>query len=430
MGTSGLHYNASCFGVKRPSRVRLADWLECRGRVLVRIGGLAGRALGERNIFVRAEKLIVLAVFLIVVGAGFAFHLLSTTAESTSPSPLPSAGVSSTRAPGGSSKQIFGISLQLHNSDPGIPYEQYVSEIAATGADTISLVVAAYQENCASTSIFIDARKTPPDARVRALVKLARREGMRVVLMPIVLLENPRSGEWRGKISPTSWDEWWEDYGNYVLHYAHVAREAEVDLMMIGSELVSTEKQTDRWLGLIQRVRETYPGRLSYSANWDHYRPIEWWDKLDVIGMTTYYDLTGGKEPTLQQLLAGWRPIRKEILEWRAGIDRPILFTEVGWPNQETCAQYPWDYYRATDKPDPRAQANCFEAFFQTWVGEKGVEGFLVWEWRNYPSQNVDPQTDTSYIPCGKPAMDVIRRYFDEGARRAGRSAVGLGADL
>jgi hypothetical protein len=140
-------------------------------------------------------------------------------------------------------------------------------------------------------------------------------------------------------------------------------------------------------------------------------RAGEFWDDLDIVGMTTYYDLTGGKKPTVETLVEAWKPIRKEILQWQAKINRPILFTEVGWPNQVTCAQYPWDYYRSPDQPDPEAQANCFEAFFRIWANEPQTSGWLVWEWRTSLDQKPD-EKDTSYNPEGKPAMAVIKKYF------------------
>ncbi|MHC4718790.1 MAG: M56 family metallopeptidase, partial [Planctomycetota bacterium] len=102
-----------------------------------------------------------------------------------------------------------GITLRLHSSDPKIPFEKYVEEIAQTGANTICLSTAAYQENCSSSSLFIESRKAPTKARTIRLIQLARARGLRVVVMPIMLLENPRGGEWRGKIDPPKPDDWW-----------------------------------------------------------------------------------------------------------------------------------------------------------------------------------------------------------------------------
>jgi len=365
--------------------------------------------LGEARKIMGRDRLLVLAIFALIVGAAMGFRYLRGGAGVKEnaiggPPQRPSAA-----------GEFRGISIQLYYSDPNHPYEEYIDEIAQTGANTVCFVVAAYQENAGSASIFIEARKAPSDQKLIRLFDHARKRGLRTVLMPIVLLESPREGEWRGKINPGNWDDWWEDYTNYVLHYANLCEQGKVEILMVGSELVSTETQEDRWRGLIKQVRKAFKhdkGRLSYSSNWDHYKPIAWWDDLDIIGMTTYYDLTGGKKPTMDVLMEAWKPIKKEILEWQAKINRPILFTEVGWPNQETCAQYPWDYYRSSDKPDPQAQKNCFDAFFQTWFGEKAVAGFLVWEWRNSPAQVIDEKKGTDYIPCGKPAMQVIREYY------------------
>jgi len=349
-------------------------------------------------------SLIVLGLFLMVLAAGAMLQLIKTNGPGPS-SPQPNATSMPVLATG-----FRGFTLQLQSGWEGNPYETYIDQIAAAGANTIAFVVAAYQENGSSSCMFMDLRRTPSDVRLRELIDRARAKGLNATLMPIVLLENGREDEWRGKIAPDDWDLWWKNYSDVVLRYARIAESCGVAVYIVGSELISTETQDDRWRGLIAEVRKVYSGRLAYSANWDHYRPIQWWDALDIIGMTTYYDLTDGKKPTVEQLLTAWEPIKSELLAWQGKINRPILFTEVGWPNQETCAQHPWNYY-GSDTPDPQAQANCFEAFFQTWVGEPVVAGFIIWEWQSYPKQPTGPE-DVGYIPAGKPAMQVITRYL------------------
>lgn len=314
--------------------------------------------------------------------------------------------------------EFRGITLQIHSPDQAAIATKLIDEIADNKINTLALVVAGYQECAASTSIFIDIRRAPSDDQIRKMIAYARGKGLRVTLMPIVLLENARDGEWRGKINPEGgrWDDWWERYTNFIMHYAHIAQDSKVELFTVGSELISTEKQTDRWRGLIKKVRAKFDGRLTYSANWDHYKVPEFWDDLDIVGMTTYYDLVGGKAPKDEVLRASWAKIKKEVQDWQRKVNRPVLFTEVGWPNQVTAAEFPWDYYRSMDKPDPDLQARCYKTFFETWSGEKNVAGFLVWEWRTGLDQKTDPKTDTGYVPKDKPAMKEINEFFSRQA--------------
>lgn len=229
----------------------------------------------------RKDKIFILVVFALVVGAAVGIQQLQWLHDDPAPQPAGGPG----REIDGRAvplkpvpvEQMRGFSLKLDASSSGRRYEKLVDEIAATGANTVCLVLSAYQENCDSTSIFVDARRTPSDSRLKKLVVHARQAGLRVVVMPIILLENPRAGEWRGKIKPKSWDDWWEDYNNYILHYARVCQQAGVEMLVVGSELISTEKNhAGRWRGLIRQVRGLFKGYLSYSANWDHYRPVSW----------------------------------------------------------------------------------------------------------------------------------------------------------
>ena len=308
--------------------------------------------------------------------------------------------------------QYRSIALQIHHTDSH-PYEQFIDEIAATGANTITLVIHAYQENIQSEAIFIDARKTVSNRRLGELIDYAHQKPLRVALMPVVLLAKAK-GQWRGQIKPENWDEWWKDYRKFILQYAYIAGEHTVELFSVGSELVTTELQEDRWRGLIAEVRTHAKGHLTYSANWDHYQAARWWDAVDIVGMTSYYTLAKGEGASLAALLEGWTAPKQTILDWQKSVGRPILFSEVGWPNQATASEYAWNYYKAPNRTDPQLQKRCFESFFQTWAHEPAVAGYTIWEWRNDPNQDTHPTRDSSYCPRGKPAMDVIRTYLQK----------------
>ena len=356
----------------------------------------------------RHQRWVVLGVVLLLLGAVAAPQVLRYLSGRAA-NGRPNIGPPLRPSPAG---QYRGITLQLHSNDPNVPFEEYVNEIAQTGANTICLALAAYQENAASNSLFIEHRKVPPEQRLEKLIRLAHSKGLRVVLMPMVLLEKPGPKEWRGRIDPTEPDYWWEDYENYILLYARLAQRTKVEVLMVGSELIDLEEQTQRWRKLIGKVRKVYSGRLSYSANWDHYWVPKFWDELDIAGMTVYYDLVGDNKPSLEVLLNAWKPHKKKVLDWQAKAALPIMFTEVGWPSQVGCAKEPWNYY-GSKIPDVATQAKCFQAFFETWKNQKAVGGVLIWEWRNHPpSKSDEVPEECSFVPRGKPAMDVIQEYF------------------
>jgi len=307
-----------------------------------------------------------------------------------------------------------GFAIQINTShEPLKRYGPLLREIADLGADTVLFSTAGYQENSSSAAIFIDQRKTPSPEQWDRLIAEARKCGLRVVLMPIVLLTHPRtSTEWRGVIQPPRWDEWWTSYTDYIMHFAKIAARNRVEVFIIGSELISTENMPEFWDELIRKVRSIYRGKISYSSNWDHYEKVPFWDKLDLVCMTTYYTLSDRPNPPLQKLIDAWKPIKRQILQWQAKVGKPILFTEVGWPSQEGCSIEPWNYFRQ-DHATPaglQEQANCYRAFIETWkdVPPDKLAGVIWWEWTPYGG---GPNC-INYTPKGKPAEEVIRQWF------------------
>jgi hypothetical protein len=312
-----------------------------------------------------------------------------------------------------------GLSIQVASGyKPTETYGRLLEEIAALGANAVLLSVAGYMENATAQSIYIDARRVPCPEDFKTVVRRARQLGLKTVIMPIVLLRNPRGSEWRGVIEPPDWDDWWEQYTEFVFYFTDIAREGQADALIVGSELVSTEKYTARWVKLIEAVRPRFwGGKLGYSANWDHYRPVEFWDQLDFIGMTSYFTLADKKDPTVDEIVQRWEPIKKDILAWQRRIGKPILMTEVGWCSQEGAAMAPWNYYQ-NQKATPAGleeQRRLYEAFIQVWGDVPELLGGMWWEWDPSPGG----PDDFGYTPRGKPAEQVLRRWFAEGGAAA-----------
>src|SRR5204862_7144159 len=100
-----------------------------------------------------------------------------------------------------------------------------------------------------------------------------------------------QGNEWRGTIRPPNWTRWFDHYREAIRVFAAVARDHHADVFVMGSELVSSEGQTEQWKQTIREVREIVKGQLAYSANWDHYAHIQFWEDLDFVGMNSYWQL-------------------------------------------------------------------------------------------------------------------------------------------
>jgi len=320
--------------------------------------------------------------------------------------------------------QFRGMAVQLHGGT-GIydAYHRLIPEVAELGANTVLFVVHGWQNNAGSPDLRIDAQRSADPDELGRLCDLAHAQGLRVILMPIVLLSSPRAGEWRGKIMPADrdWDAWFRRYTAFITHWAKIAERHGVEALLVGSELIKTEGQTERWRAVIAEVRRHYRGRLGYSANWDHYQTtkIGFWPQLDFVGMTTYYELAAKPNPAIEEIDANWRDYQAEILAFQQEVDKPIIFTEVGWCSQEGAAHEGWNYYanQKATAAGQREQALLYESFLKTWADEPSVAGIIWWEWDLSPGGD----QDYNYTPRGKPAERILREWFAETAGQPGQ---------
>ena len=136
-----------------------------------------------------------------------------------------------------------GLAWQIHRSQDCVRRaRKQLAEIAEFGADAVLISNAGYQEHAGSEAFKIDPAVTPSEEQWLQIFKIAHESGLRVILMPIILLSDPRGTEWRGVINPPSWDDWFDQYREFVLHFARIAKKGHVEVMTVGSELISTEK--------------------------------------------------------------------------------------------------------------------------------------------------------------------------------------------
>ncbi|MCA9562308.1 MAG: hypothetical protein KC561_02410 [Myxococcales bacterium] len=303
---------------------------------------------------------------------------------------------------------IRGIALGLYDKRPGADYDDELEEIAEHNANTVSLVVTWSQQDLHSMVIGPDDEETRPDEAVIEAIEDAHDEGLHVLLFPILKLRERGVGHWRGVIHPVDASQWFASYTEFILHYARMAEAHGVEYLSIGSELGTMEVFEEEWLQLIGQVREVFSGKLTYSANWDHYDHPTFWDALDLIGMTGYYELAESADPppNVGLVAKAWEPIVERLVAFSQEHQRPFIFTELGYYSQRTTAWRPWDY-TMDGEVDLESQRACYQAFYEVWRDVPEFNGVFFWHWYG----DGGPY-DNSYNPRDKPAAELIEFWY------------------
>ncbi|MHC5115346.1 MAG: glycoside hydrolase family 113 [Planctomycetota bacterium] len=328
-------------------------------------------------------------------------------------------------------RPVLGFAINAHHISDLPLYLRSVDAIRDLGANTLIVVTPMFQRYATSSRITIPRSLCPSDQQLVALLERGRQHGMHTILMPIVLIEKPGEKDWRGVIRPEDWDAWWQSYEKGLDRYVRLANRTGVDVLSIGSELNSTEEQVDRWAGIARRVRDRYDGRIMYSSNWDRYHRTSIWQLVDIMSVSSYFELERDRPGAPEaDLVRAWAPIRAKLLDHAREKKRPLLLSEVGYPSLPWANAHPWNYVATNDESaDHDAQARSWRAFLEAWTPEladpaSNLLGFCGYRWDPYHGGEDD---DTGYGVAGKPAHGVIRRGFADIRRRANQQAAGAG---
>lgn len=303
-----------------------------------------------------------------------------------------------------------GVALGLFSQDPHYSYRLLLEEIRGTGATHVTIAWVHWQQTIRSSEIERVPGWSATQEQILGALKAAKRLGFHVTAFPIVRIVHSRPNEWRGRIDPKNEERWWESYTAYILRAADLAKRARADRLSIGSELLSREADRGRWKALIDRLRMATPElELMYSANWDHFEPVSFWDLVDVVGLTAYWELTRDMDASTDDLVLAWESIKPEVLDFARRLDRRIVFTEVGYPSLDGGAAWPWNETRKAPV-DQEEQRRAYEAFVRVWSSTPALQGVYFWNWFGFGGPK-----DTNYTPRKKPAAEVIRDWYGVG---------------
>lgn len=300
--------------------------------------------------------------------------------------------------------------------------ERLVDTLTEVGADWVAVAPGWYQPDATASAVAPHPRRTPRDQDVAALIRKARAAGLRVLLKPFV---DSLNGVWRAEFRPADPRGWMDTYADMVHHYAQIGADAGADMLSVGVELEFSQGWEAVWRGLIADVRQAYGGALTYAANHAEadsgvgYEGVAWWDALDFIGIDAYFPLAPPETETLSldRLASAWLRHLAAIARWRAARHpgQPVIFTELGYESATGAAASPWGVDRSEPvRVDLELQAQLYAAFFGQPYRRDMLQGVFWWLW----VPGLGGPLDSSHVPNGKPAADVLRNVFTATNRR------------
>lgn len=247
----------------------------------------------------------------------------------------------------------------------------------------------------------------------RETIRLAHEKGIKVMLKPQVYIP----GGWTGNLDFPTDDDWlkWEAaYERYLLRFAMLADSCGAEMLCIGTEFnQAIQKRPQFWEALIQKVKRVYRGKLTYSANWDDWERVPFWKHLDYIGLGGYFPLVEAVTPSVDSLVAAWKPVHARLKSFSEKQGKPVLFTEFGYLSVDGCGWRNWELEQGVEERNinQQAQANCLEALFATFQPEPWWRGGFLWKWfPNMRGHEGYPERD--YTPQGKTGEKVLKKWY------------------
>ena len=248
----------------------------------------------------------------------------------------------------------------------------------------------------------------------RQYIQELQKANIKIMLKPQIWVWQ---GEFTGNIkmtNETDWKELEQTYLLFILEYAQLAAEMNVEIFCIGTELEQfVVARPAYWNELIQKIKTIYKGKLTYAANWDEYKRTPFWPQLDFIGIDAYFPVSEEQTPTLATCLHGWEKHKQGIHSMSKVHGKPILFTEFGYRSVDYAGKAPWKSDRDMNQVNLNAQTNTTKALFDTFWNEEWFAGGFIWKW-HHDYKKSGGKNNSRFTPQNKPVEELIKKKFSE----------------
>jgi len=302
-------------------------------------------------------------------------------------------------------------------SPEGIKSQDLLYQI---GNNWVCLAVLNYQNTFYSTQIKFDFTRTPTDRDVAFAVEKAHSKGVKVCLKPML---NSDDDMWRAYIGfPDKnmrekdgyWNEWFENYTAFMVHYAELAEELKCEMLCIGCEMLGTEHKSRHWRKLITKLRECYSGKLVYNTNHGKEDDHAWFGELDYIGTSAYYDV-GKNSADKASMTAEWEKVRARLNKLADKRNKKYIFMEIGCRSAKGCSAMPWDFAHREFPWNEDEQADFYESCLDVFGKEERFAGVFWWDWSTFIYDTVEQaRKNIGFNIHLKKAEKVLKKKYAE----------------
>ncbi len=300
-------------------------------------------------------------------------------------------------------QKFKGMSLPSWNKTEYLSekFTKALEDLKSIGVNSVAIIPTIYQKGISSSEI-IETEQTASDESISFAIEQAKKLGLCVMLKPHL---DPIPLTYRGLINPKNIEEWKENYLKFMLKYAKIAEEKKVEIFAIGTELeFLSYSNPEIFLELIDKARKIFSGKIIYAANFTEYKKIEFWEKLDFIGIDAYFPVCESPPPWPDELEKRWSNIMNEIIGLSTQIGKEVIFTEIGYISKKGTCQRPWDWTFETEI-DEDEQAILYEAAIK--FAFPKLKGLFWWEWQFYG------EDQGGFTPRGKKAQEILSKMWN-----------------
>lgn len=269
-----------------------------------------------------------------------------------------------------------------------------------TACNAVIIVIGALQEKPDSIDLDYEHDSMPKDSDLIDFIGFAKKLGLQVILKPVVHCQN---GSERELImsSQEDFEQWFENYKEYILHYAEIAESTQCEMFFVGSRLTSLECYQDVFESFILQIRSIYHGKLTYEADVYGENRIGFWNCLDVIATSGNYS---------------YREMEKEwnrLTQLAAILKMDLFFSECGCMSTKGSADKPNDW-TLEGMLSLEEQVDYIQRVFLQCKRNRYVKGIGIRCWNNRRQSEHIAAHDKHYFIYGKPVCESIYQEWSE----------------